>query len=183
MALSSKKLQKKRVNKQSKRKAKIKNMRRVLNTLRSPRIRVSEQTERLIEILGSADADFKEVPEVNEDTQHIYFLYLEKQLPKGMQVTGIEDVGYFDWEERFYFGAGSEEEYEELREELGSYKDRFVVLEVEYVDEERGVILSVARVTDKKIFSIPLEDLEGCDSNKEYNQLVDDYASWMCSYK
>ncbi len=182
MALSQKKLQQKRENKNKKRTTsktnKIKPATSSSNYIKysSP----EEQDKRIIEIFS--EKNVTHVPVVDDDSLAIYSTYLEKKIPSKTKLTGMEDVGYFGWEEGYFFGAMDEEDYLEMKAERGSYQDIYLFLEIDYIDEENGIIAKVERIEDKKIFHIPLEDLEGCDNNKEVNDIINDYSYWKVNY-
>src|SRR5262249_51314658 len=76
------------------------------------------------------------------------------------QLTGIEDLGCFSWEEYYTFGPGSKKEYEQLKKKRASYTDTYELLGFEdEVDPEDGILVHVRRLSDKKKFTLTLSDL------------------------
>ena len=72
-------------------------------------------------------------------------------------VTGIED---FRWEEFYVFGPGDKDEYEELKKTQPSYTDHYRILSFDdHYDEDNGILANVSRISDKRKFTLPLEDL------------------------
>jgi len=90
----------------------------------------------------------------------------------------------FDWEEPYILGGWSKKEYEKLKKTNPSYTDNFefIKLEEEY-DDWKGIYTSVKRISDEKIFTIPLWDLVVMDKKNSNFQIVTDYASWMTNYR
>jgi len=124
----------------------------------------------------------KELPDVTLKHLQTYSEYLKKKLPKGLLLTGRESVGYFDWEESFEWDDDRHnKEYEKLRKERASYRDKFLFMEVKMIDPEDNIVVTVSRVTDQKIFDIPLHDLAVCPS--EEFSIVDDYGFWVVNYE
>jgi hypothetical protein len=96
------------------------------------------------------------------------------------ELTGIED---FSWEEFYLLGPGSKKEYNELKKVNPSYTDKFdlVSLEDEF-DDYDGIIANVRRITDKKLFQIPLSELVPTDKKSKNYILLDDYSVWIVNY-
>jgi hypothetical protein len=133
-----------------------------------------EQEKRIANIFGS-----KDVPIVNRKTLRIFHDYLKKNLESPCLLTGIED---FPWEERFVFGFGNKDEYERLKETHPSYTDSFELLNIDQVDPDRGILAVVQRISDNKVFSLPLADLEARGRDSKNYQLLDDYSVWFVNY-
>ena len=134
-----------------------------------------EQEKRIAKILGS-----KAVPSVNRKTLRKFQDHLKKNLVLPCSLTGIDD---FPWEERFVFGFGSKAEYERLKKTRPSYTDTFELLNIDEVDPDDGIVAVVKRVSDKKIFALPLADLEDTVKESKNYQLLDDYSVWFVNYR
>lgn len=136
---------------------------------------IDEEEKRINEIIKSDDVS------VNEENLNRYFNFLKTNLKTPCILTGMED---FDWEEPYILGGWSKKEYEELKKTKPSYTDKFdfIKLEKEY-DDWKGIYASVRRISDNKIFTIPLWDLEVVDKKNSNFQIVSDYSSWMTNYR
>jgi hypothetical protein len=134
-----------------------------------------EEEKRINEILNSDDIS------VTLENLNQYFNYLKINLKPPCILTGME---YFEWEEPYLLGGWSKKEYEKLKKINPSYTDKFefIRLEEEY-DDWKGIYANVKRVSDKKIFTIPLWDLEVVDKKDSNFQIVSDYSSWMTNYR
>ena len=115
----------------------------------------------------------------SDENLQVYLEYLKNHVEHPCLVTGMED---FPWEEKYVFGYGDEEEYEELKKTNPSYKDTFTLLEFELIPEAERIFATVERVTDKKQFSLPLEDLEAKSKKSPNYQLLEDYSSWYVNF-
>ncbi len=114
---------------------------------------------------------------VNEENQAKYLDYLKTAVKNPCILTGIED---FDWEEPFLFGKGKKSEYEKLRETNPSYQDEFELISfVDEIDEKKGVMVTVKRLSDEKEFNLPLWDLKTADLKYPNYLIISDYSSWM----
>ena len=49
--------------------------------------------------------------------------------------------------------------------------------------EEEGLRFNVQRISDKKKFTLPLDDLEAVEKNSKNEQLLDDYAVWYTNFR
>ncbi len=136
-----------------------------------------EQEKRIAEIFGEDEA-----PDVNDDTLAKYLDYLKKNVKLPCRVTGIEDLGYFGWEEYYTFGPGNKREYERLKKTRASFMDTFELLDFNDELYEEGILVNVKRVSDKRRFVIPLADLKAKDEKSKNYQLLDDYAVWFVNY-
>jgi hypothetical protein len=134
-----------------------------------------ELEKRITEILNSEDVS------VTDENLDRYFNFLKNHLKVPCILTGMED---FDWEEPYILGGWSKMEYERLKKTNPSYTDEFefIKLDEEY-DDWKGIYASVERISDKKIFNIPLWDLEVVDKKDSNFQIVSDYSSWMTNYR
>ncbi len=96
-------------------------------------------------------------------------------------LTGSED---FSWEEPYVFGVFDKEEYERLKKKRASYTDHFKLVKLEdIIDDLRGIMVKVKRIGDKKVFVLPLWDLETTDRKDKNQQLFVDYSYWMSNYR
>jgi hypothetical protein len=141
---------------------------------------IDEQDERIAKILLDTiplELDVEDIPEVSPESLERYFNYLKSNLKFPCSLTGIED---FPWEERFVFGYGSKAEHEKLKKEQPSYTDTFDLLNLdEEINEECGLYVDVKRISDNKIFNLPLADLKASDKHSINYQLLDDYSVWF----
>ena len=137
---------------------------------------IDEQEKRITRIFGK-----DEIPEVNNEILRKYLAYLKKNLVFPCYLTGTED---FPWEERYVFGYGSKEKYEELKKTRPSYTDTFESLSFDdEVDRGYGILTNVKRVSDKRRFALPLADLESTDKQSKNYQLLEDYSFWFVNYR
>ena len=137
-----------------------------------------EQEKRISTILGlDEDGD---LPGVDDETLAIYRNYLEQHLELPFTVTGKDD---FSWEEGFLVGFGSKAEHNRLRETQPSSLDTYDFLVFEVKGYFYGLMASVQRVEDRKIFVLPLAKLEATDQNSKNYQLLDDYLFWFFNWR
>ncbi len=134
-----------------------------------------EQERRIATILSKDDLS------VTEETQKIYFDYLQKNIKKPVVLTGTED---FPWEEKYLLGGWSKKEYKKLKKTQASYTDKFEFIELsEDIDEIYGIIAKVKRATDNKQFMLPVWDLKCIERSSKNYDLISDYSSWMTNYR
>lgn len=137
------------------------------------------QEARLLQVFEA-----EEIPGVDAATLQTYFSYLKERLEVPCLLTGIESMGYFGWEERFEFGYGSKAEYERLRKERGSHRDRYELKDFEATLEgDWDILVNVTRTTDGKRFTIPLSELEAVDQTSANYVLLNDYTVWMVNWR
>lgn len=135
------------------------------------------QFDRIKEVFGT-----DEIPSVTASTIKIYFKYLKKNLDCPCLLTGIESIGFFGWEERFEFGYGSQDDYEQMRKEEGSHHDFYKLKEFDAVADEWDIQVNVQRVPHHKKFTIPLSELEATDTASPNYQLLNDYTVWRVNW-
>ena len=149
-----------------------------------PNITSENDLERICAILSpkepSVDGEF-DPPTANEDLIEDYFEFLTKNLTKGLILKGRETLGYFNWEERFIFGVGDKHEYNQFKKEDASISDDLRLISLNEIDDEQGIIAKVRR-GDKKMFNIPLADLEVKDQSSSAFNFVDDYGVYITNY-
>jgi len=133
------------------------------------------QERRIENILG------KDLLKVSDKSLDVYLNYLKKHLVKPCLLTGIED---FRWEEYYVIGPGDEKEYEELKKTRPSYTDTFEFLEFDddYCSVEEGLFIWAKRVSDRKKFPFPLEELKAVDDRSKNYILLHDYSCWFVNY-
>ena len=138
------------------------------------------QSDRIRQIFGT-----DEVPDVTSNTVKIYLEYLQKHLSFPCILVGIESIGFFGWEERFEFGYGSKSEYEKLRKERGSLKDKFELSAMgdARVEKNLDIVVVVNRVPSRKRFEIPLSELEADDKTSNNYRLLHDYSVWFVNWQ
>jgi hypothetical protein len=133
---------------------------------------VDRQLKRIAEVFGK-----EEPPEVNEKTLKIYLKHLRKSAEFPCILTGSED---FEWEEFYIIGPGSKKEHEQLRKTNASYLDTFELIDfVLDPDGDEGIHAEVRRLSDKKIFTLPLDYLKVKPRKSNNFSLVDDYGVWF----
>lgn len=121
------------------------------------------------------------IARVSKKTFSIYQKHLKKNLEIPLLVTGRED---FPWEERYVFGHGSKEEYEELKKTNPSYSDSYELFELQArTDKSYDIHAMVRRVSDEKIFRLPLHQLKAEDDTHINTQLINDYVSWFVNWQ
>jgi calcium binding protein len=141
--------------------------------------KLDKQDQRIADIFG-----VKEVPDVTPETLARYLAYLKQHLTFPCQLTGIEDLGCFSWEEYYTFGPGSKKEYEQLKKKRASYTDTYELLGFDdEVDPEDGLLVHVRRLSDKKKFTLTLSDLQATDEQTKNYQLLDDFAVWFVNWR
>ena len=133
--------------------------------------------KRVMAILGQDDTE--EIFRSDENLQ-VYLEYLKNHMEHPCLVTGIED---FPWEEMYVFGYGDEEEYEKLKKTNPSYTDTFTLVELALIAEREQIFATVERVTDKKRFFLPLEDLKAKSKKSPNYQLLEDYSYWYVNFQ
>ncbi|SDC14955.1 hypothetical protein [Williamwhitmania taraxaci] len=135
---------------------------------------LKDADKRIAQILDAEDNS------VHEENHQKYLNYLKTSIKKPCILTGIED---FDWEEPFLFGKGKKSEYEKMRATNPSYQDEFEYIEItDLLDEKKGVMANVNRVSDNQQFSLPLWDLKTTEFNYPNYLIVSDYSYWMTNY-
>ena len=143
--------------------------------------KMDTQEERIAQIIADGDVDNEEKQEKSTETIAKYFHYLKENIEFPCIVTGIED---FPWEEKYVFGYGNKKEYEKLKKENPSYKDKFEILDFiedeDYNDEQ--IFVSAKRLSDQKEFILELDYLKAVDKKSKNYQLLDDYSVWYVNY-
>ena len=141
--------------------------------------KLDNQDQRIANIFGA-----KAVPDVTPETLTRYLAYLQQHLTFPCQLTGIEDLGCFSWEEYYTFGPGSKKEYEQLKKTRASYTDTYELLGFDdEVDPDDGLLVHVRRLSDKKTFTLTLSDLQATDEQSKNYQLLDDFAVWFVNWR
>ena len=143
--------------------------------------KMDTQEERIAQIIADGDVDNEEKQEKSTETIAKYLHYLKENIEFPCIVTGIED---FPWEEKYVFGYGNKKEYEKLKKENPSYKDKFEILDFiedeDYNDEQ--IFVSTKRLSDQKEFILELDYLKAVDKKSKNYQLLDDYSVWYVNY-
>jgi hypothetical protein len=118
---------------------------------------------------------------VNKNNLMKYHKYLEDNVQVSCILTGMED---FDWEEPYVIGGWSQDEYEKKKLTNPSYTDNFKLVKfVDRIDDWKGIIVKVERLSDGNKFDLPLWDLEVIDKDSADYLLISDYSSWMTNYQ
>ncbi len=141
---------------------------------------MDSQEVRIAQILANGDIDNEEMQEKSPETIKKYLRYLKEKIEFPCIVTGIED---FPWEERYILGPGNKKEYEKLKKDNPSYKDKFEILNFyENEDYDEQIMVRVKRLSDKKEFVLELDYLEVVDKKSPNYQVLDDYSVWHVNY-
>ena len=126
--------------------------------------KLDTQDQRIADIFGA-----KEVPDVTTETLERYLAYLKQHLESPCQLTGMEDLGCFSWEEYYTFGPGSAKEYDQLKKKRASYTDTYELLAFDdEVDADDGLVVHVRRLSDKKKFTLTLSDLQSTNKKSKH---------------
>ncbi|MCK5130787.1 MAG: hypothetical protein KAR40_01375 [Candidatus Sabulitectum sp.] len=134
-----------------------------------------EEEKRISKILDSQDTF------VTETNLLKYYKYLKKNVQKSCVLTGMED---FDWEEPYVIGGWSEDEYEKKKLTNPSYTDHFKIVGfVDKIDDCKGIIVKVKRLSDEQKFDLPLWDLKVIGKDSADYLLISDYSSWMTNHQ
>jgi hypothetical protein len=138
------------------------------------------QENRIAQILADGDIDNEEMQEKTSETIAKYLHYLKKNIEFPCIVTGLED---FPWEEKYIFGQGNKKEYEKLKKDNPSYKDKFEILDLfEDEDYDEQIVVNVKRLSDQREFILELDYLKAVDKKSKNYQLLDDYSVWYVNY-
>jgi len=140
-------------------------------------IETDQQIKRVQAILEVTD---EEDMVVDDENLKKYFHYLNENIGFPCIVTGIED---FRWEEFYVLGPGDQKEYEKLKKTRPSYTDEYKILSIDGYDLDYGILVNVRRISDRKKFTLPLEDLEAVDKKSNNYQILDDYSVWFVNYR
>ena len=105
--------------------------------------------------------------------------HLLEKVALPLRMTGTED---FPWEEPYVFGGRDKGEYEELKKSNPSYTDEFDLIEIREPDENADLIALLRRVSDKKVYEVPLSWLTPTKKDEPEYLVVNDYAVWHCNY-
>lgn len=123
----------------------------------------------------------EEPPEVKEKTLKIFLKHRRQSVEFPCMLTGTED---FEWEEFYIIGPGSKKEHEQLRKTQASYLDTFELIDfVMDPDAEEGIHAQVKRLSDNKIFILPLDYLKVKPRKSKNFSLIDDYGVWFVNYR
>jgi len=133
--------------------------------------RYEEQEERIFKVF-----DEDEIPSVELKSLEVYLIFLRDNIEMPCELTGIED---FNWEEFYIIGPGDKKEYEKLKKNRPSYSDKYDLLSFGEFDEDYGIFVNLKRISDDKIFSLPLADLKSTEKKSKNYQILDDYSVWF----
>jgi len=138
-----------------------------------------QQDRRLADIFGTHT-----VPKVTEETLALYLDYLKQHLEVPCQLTGIESLGCFAWEETYIFGRRRPKEYAQRKKQQPSYTDTYAFLSFEDAyDPYNGLAVKVKRVSDSKRFVLPVAHLKATEKPSKNHQLLDDYVVWFVNWR
>ena len=134
-----------------------------------------EEEQLIRQILDSEDLS------ITEETQNKFCKYLQEHIKYPCIVTGTED---FSWEEPYLLGIFDDREYQKLKKTKPSYTDRYYLKgPVKIIDDLYGIIAKVRRISDNKLFELPLWDLETADKQDSSTSLLKAYSFWMTNYR
>lgn len=143
------------------------------NNLNS-RYSCDEEEKRIFEVLNFGDLS------VNNENIEKYYNFLNEKIQLPCILTGRED---FDWEESYVFDNCNNEEYDRLKKDKPSYTDSFEFISLNHdLDDYKGIYANVKRLSDSKLFLIPLWDLEVLDDNDPNFLIISDYSFWMTNH-
>ena len=141
---------------------------------------MDSQEDRIAQILADGDIDNEEMQEKSSKTIIKYLQYLKENIEFPCNVTGIDD---FPWEEKYAFGHGNKKEYEQLKKDNPSYKDKFEIIDFyEDEDEDETIMVRARRLSDQKEFVLDLDNLKSEYKKSKNYQLLDDYSVWYVNY-
>ena len=138
------------------------------------------QTKYLNQIFAT-DIEQGGLPAVTHSNLMIFFERLMDDLPLGLLLTGSACEGYFNWQRRYEVGLADDANYERLKKQKGAYSDAFVFKRCDRINMQQGILVRVERITDKKMFRIPLVDLEAYDSHSHAARMIETYTHWYRS--
>ena len=134
-----------------------------------------EQHQYILQILDSDDLS------ISKENLSRFFNYLSEHIKYPCLLTGMED---FSWEEPYLLGVFDQEEYEKLKKKRASYTDQFTLVKLEdRIDDLQGILVKVKRISDKKVFVLPLWDLKTVDRKDRNCQIIENYCHWMTNYR
>jgi len=141
---------------------------------------MDSQEDRIAQILADGDIDNEEMQEKLPETIVKYLHFLKENIKLPCVTTGIED---FPWEEKYVLGYGNKKEYEKLKKDNPSYKDKFEILNF-YEDEnyDEQIMVRVRRLSDQKEFILELDYLKAVEEKSKNYQLLNDYSVWYVNY-
>jgi hypothetical protein len=123
----------------------------------------------------------EEPPEVKGKTLKIFLKHLRQSVELPCMLTGNED---FEWEEVYIIGPGSRKDHERLRKTNASYLDTFELIDfVLDLHEDDAIHAKVRRLSDKKIFVLPLDYLKVKPRKSKNFDLISDYGVWFVNYR
>ena len=127
----------------------------------------------------------EEIPFVRAHTLRMYFEFLKSNLLLPCILTGMESLGYFRWEERFSLGYGNKLEYERLRKQSGSFRDRYELKSWQgaVVEDDWDIFVNVYRIPYRKHFNIPLSELQVEDKTSKNFQKLNDFSVWRVNWQ
>ena len=141
---------------------------------------LDKQGGRILQVLGTNN---EEDAFVNEKNLLKYLQYLKLKVKFPCELTGIEDLGCFGWEEFYLLGPGNKHEYEKLKNENPSFKDVYELLGfLDEIDRDASILVHVKRISDGKEFNLPLVDLKSVDKKSKNSQTLHDYSVWHVNY-
>jgi len=118
---------------------------------------------------------------VTEENQNVFYKHLLGHINYPCIVTGTED---FSWEEPYVLGVFDDKEYQQLKKTKPSYTDKYFLKGlVKIIDDLYGIKVSVKRISDNKLFELPLWDLKTSDKQDSNTGLFQAYSFWMTNYR
>ena len=114
--------------------------------------------------------------EVDPTNLQKYYNYLNKHIKKPLLLTGHE---VFPSEERFFFGQGG---YDEFKKDNAVSSDTFSLQKIIFDQRYEELIAHVRRMSDRKLFHIPLSYLEATQKKSKNYRLLNEYTVWIANF-
>lgn len=121
------------------------------------------------------------IPEVSDESLRFCIKYLNENLEFPFEITGSED---FPWEEKYIFGFGSKDEWEEEKMNKPSYKDTYMALEVIPYYDRYGLYIKAKRTSrmKRKKFDLILGFITCTEKEGKNGNIIEAYKVWRANY-
>lgn len=110
-----------------------------------------------------------------------YLIYLNNSIKKPCILTGNQE---FAWEKCYILVPSLKKQHDKLRQTKASSMDRFKLIRlVPEISESEGIMAEVERLSDQKVFTLPLYQLEEAEPITANYELIDNYVTWFENYQ